>query len=170
MKTVSQLNAEGYFLGPTTADESPLEPGVFLIPALAEDAEPPTVPAGKLAKWQSGGWVFEDIPAPPDLPEAPVLTAKEKDEIRFMKRASAKNRIIAEFAAENMERVRNGVWTVPQLVGLTQDTGLKALLDNVNTLSFEIAASMVPGLTNSLLTTEIKAAWVTKLQANFYND
>lgn len=169
MKIVSQLNNEGYFLGPTTADESPLEPGVFLIPGLAIDVEPPVIPAGKLAKWKNGSWVFEDVATPPAPPEPPVLTPKEKDEIRFMRRASARDRIVAEFAAENMERIRNGVWTVPQLISLTQDTGLKALLDNINTLSFEIAASMLPGLTNSLLTTEIKAAWVAKLQAHFYN-
>ena len=32
MKQVSQLDQDGYFVGVTTADPSPLEPGVFLIP------------------------------------------------------------------------------------------------------------------------------------------
>jgi hypothetical protein len=60
-KTVSQLNPDGYFVFPVEADESPLEPGVFLIPARAIDVLPPQVPAGKMARW-AGEWVFEDIP------------------------------------------------------------------------------------------------------------
>jgi len=60
MKQVVQLDSNGYFTGLTTADESPLEPGIFLIPANAIDAPVPTVPDGKRAKW-NGTWVFEDI-------------------------------------------------------------------------------------------------------------
>lgn len=60
-KTVSQLNPDGYFVFPVRADESPLEPGVFLIPARAIDVPPPQVPTGKRARWV-GEWVFEDAP------------------------------------------------------------------------------------------------------------
>ena len=62
-KQVSQLDADGYFVGVTVADESPLEPGVFLLPAGAIDAAAPVVPEGQRAKWD-GAWVFEDIPQP----------------------------------------------------------------------------------------------------------
>lgn len=34
-KTVYQYNQAGMYVGTTTADESPLEPGVFLVPANA---------------------------------------------------------------------------------------------------------------------------------------
>jgi hypothetical protein len=68
-KTVSQLDAEGYFIGPATADESPLEPGVFHLPAGAADAPPPVVPEGQRAKWIDGEFVLEDIPVPPPEPE-----------------------------------------------------------------------------------------------------
>lgn len=61
MKQVIQLDKDGYFVGFTTADESPLEAGVFLLPAGAIDAEAPTVPSGQRAKWD-GSWVFEDMP------------------------------------------------------------------------------------------------------------
>lgn len=40
-KPVSQLYATGYFASITLADESPLEPGVWLMPALTVDAIPP---------------------------------------------------------------------------------------------------------------------------------
>lgn len=94
---------------------------------------------------------------------------KEKDYNKYIKRAEAKNKILAEMASENMERVRNGVWSVPQLVGLTQDVELKLVLDDVNTLSFELAQSKLLSCTNPLLTTEIKMGWIAKLQANLYN-
>lgn len=58
-KIVSQLDDSGYFAFPVEADESPLEPGKFLIPGGAIDVPPPQVPAGKLARW-AGQWVFED--------------------------------------------------------------------------------------------------------------
>ena len=62
-KEVSQLDNNGYFIGVTMADESPLEEGVFLIPAGAVDSSPPSIPEGKLARW-NGEWVLEDIPQP----------------------------------------------------------------------------------------------------------
>lgn len=63
MKIVSQLNSVGYFVGPVVADESPMEPGVFLIPGGAVDAPPPNIPAGKVALWQGWAWAFV---LPPD--------------------------------------------------------------------------------------------------------
>ena len=61
MKQVIQLDEQQYFIGVTVADESPLEPGVFLFPAGTIDAPVPDVPNGKRARWD-GLWVFEDIP------------------------------------------------------------------------------------------------------------
>jgi hypothetical protein len=66
-KQMSQLDHEGYLVGITMAEESPLEPGVFLVPGGAVDAEPPVVPAGQRAKWV-GEWVLEDIPQPEPEP------------------------------------------------------------------------------------------------------
>jgi hypothetical protein len=62
MKTVCQLNGDGYFVGPVVADESPLESGVFLIPGGAIDAPIPEIPDGKLAKWNGGSFDFVDPP------------------------------------------------------------------------------------------------------------
>ena len=68
MKQVIQLDAAQYFVGITVADESPMEPGVFLLPAGAVDADAPVIPAGQKAKW-NGAWVFEDIPQPEPIVE-----------------------------------------------------------------------------------------------------
>jgi len=68
MKQVIQLDAQGYFVGTTTADESPLEQGVYMMPADTIDVDVPTVSDGQRAKWDSG-WVLEDIPQPEPEPE-----------------------------------------------------------------------------------------------------
>jgi hypothetical protein len=72
MKQVIQLDSEGYFVGFTTADESPLEPGVYLLPGGSVDTTAPSIPEGKLAKWDKE-WVYEDIPKPePEINPEPV--------------------------------------------------------------------------------------------------
>lgn len=60
----------GVFIGVDFAQESPLEPGVFLLPAGATFIEPPQVPEGKQAIWAGSSWAVEDIPLPPE-PETP---------------------------------------------------------------------------------------------------
>lgn len=50
----------GELAGETVADESPLEPGVYLIPACATDVEPPQAVDGKRTVWVGGEWVQLD--------------------------------------------------------------------------------------------------------------
>lgn len=68
MKQVLQLDENGYLVGLTTADESPLEKGVFLFPAGTIDVPSPAIPEGKRAKW-NGDWEFEDIQTQSNEPE-----------------------------------------------------------------------------------------------------
>lgn len=75
-KQVSQLDYAGYFIGTAVADESPLEAGVFLLPAGSIDVPAPDIPEGKIAKWE-GAWVFEDIPQPQPSPEPAPVDPKE---------------------------------------------------------------------------------------------
>ena len=82
MKIVSQLDADGYFVGLVTADESPLESGVFLIPGGAVDVEPPVVPDGHRARW-SNGWAVEAIPQPePEPPPPPPVVIPQSVTMR----------------------------------------------------------------------------------------
>ncbi|MBF9235592.1 hypothetical protein [Microvirga alba] len=67
-KIVSQLDQDGYFVAAVVADESPLEPGTFLMPAGAIDEAPPTVKPGTRAKYTGKGFVFENIPVPEPEP------------------------------------------------------------------------------------------------------
>lgn len=86
MKIVSQLDALGYFTGPVEADESPLEPGVYLIPGGAIDVDPPTVPDGMVALRQGNGWAF--VLRPDEPPEDPPVAGVPQTVTRFQARAA----------------------------------------------------------------------------------
>lgn len=98
-----------------------------------------------------------------------VPSQQDVDYQKYLKRGAAKDRIIAEMASENMQRIRSGIWTVSQLIELTQNSQLKDVLDDVNTLSFELAAMKLTTINIPLLTTEIKNGWIAKLQSHYYN-
>lgn len=56
-KPVWQTDADGYLIGMTVADASPLEPGVYLIPAGCVEVEPPADRGdGKEWRWNGAKW------------------------------------------------------------------------------------------------------------------
>ncbi|AKA22054.1 hypothetical protein [Pseudomonas chlororaphis] len=59
-KTVYQTSPLGVFTGINEADESPLEPGVFLIPAGCVEVPPPLIPENKAAFWDGKDWQLVD--------------------------------------------------------------------------------------------------------------
>lgn len=89
MKVVSQLNSAGYFVAPAFADPSPLEPGVYLLPGGCVDVEPPTIPFGKIAKWDydKSNWEFIDNPANqiPDKPLVPMTVTMRQARLALLK-------------------------------------------------------------------------------------
>lgn len=169
-KIVCQLDHDGYLTGLTVADESPLEPGVWLYPARSVDAEPPSIPDGHRARWVDGAWVVAAPPPPADPAPAPPLTQFELDQLRYQRRAAVQADLMSWMAADNMSRVRAGTWTVPQLTALMDDPAVKAAQTYMATLSYELAAQALGAATTPLLTAEIKAAWVAQLTAHFYLD
>lgn len=62
----------GVYLGPGLADESPLEPGVWLVPAHATAVAPPKARAGKQQVWFDDAWMLQPIPEPAPEPVAPI--------------------------------------------------------------------------------------------------
>jgi len=95
-----------------------------------------------------------------------ILIAKDK--VTMSKRASIKDSLIGEIGAENKGRIRQGIWTVEQLTQLTQDNEMKLVLDDINSLSFELAQAKIMAISNPLITQEIKLQWIGRLQANLF--
>lgn len=59
-KLVYQTDHLGIFMGTVTADESPLEPSVYLIPGGCVETPPPAIPEHKAAWWNGQGWLLVD--------------------------------------------------------------------------------------------------------------
>lgn len=65
-KPAYQCDLAGLFAGVTVADESPLEPGVFLLPAGCTFTPPPDdVPDEKWPRWNGVVWELVNRPKPP---------------------------------------------------------------------------------------------------------
>lgn len=75
-KPVWQTDYAGYYLGETTANESPLEPGVFLIPAGCAEEAPPRA-AGKGKEWRWDGEEWQEVEA-----RKPVVVPSPADKLR----------------------------------------------------------------------------------------
>jgi len=99
MKTVYQLNQNGEYTGESIAHESPLEPGVYLIPGGCVETAPPETKEGQIAVWD-GVWTLVDLPEPEKPKE---LTAKE---IAAQKIATRKAQIGAELAEIDAKSIR----------------------------------------------------------------
>ena len=95
-------------------------------------------------------------------------TQFEKDQSRYTKRAAVKDELLAYMAADNMSRVRSGAWSVADLTELMDDPAVVAANALMGTLSFELAAQQIRAATTALLTPEIKAEWVSRLEAHYY--
>lgn len=66
MKTAYQTDKYGLLVGETIADESPLEPGVYHVPAGATLTPPPVDwPAGKWPRWNGHNWELVTKPEQP---------------------------------------------------------------------------------------------------------
>ena len=66
---VYQTDQNGYYLHETIADESPLEPGVWLIPGGCVEEKPPKLSDRQKARWSGSQWDIETEPEPEPEPE-----------------------------------------------------------------------------------------------------
>jgi len=57
------------YIGPGTADPSPLQPGAWLIPAYATAIDPPVPVGGKVRRFVEGLWGYADVVDEPVDPE-----------------------------------------------------------------------------------------------------
>lgn len=74
-KTAYQFDFAGLYAGTTEADESPLEPGVFLLPAGTTFKAPPKkIPEGKWPRWNGSAWKLATRPQKPEEDPVAKLT------------------------------------------------------------------------------------------------
>jgi hypothetical protein len=90
----------GAYISEAYADESPLERGVFLVPAFATDVPPPT----KEHSWRDGKWVLVPVPAPD--PVVVLAAAKANALDRIASFAKAKRATIAGTTDDASSRAR----------------------------------------------------------------
>ena len=105
------------YVGWGWADESPLEPGEWLIPAHSTLEAPPSIPDGYQARRSNGAWVLELVPAPED-PDAPATPSRVISDRQFFQQLA-----LAGFIerSEALAAVKTG--EIPQ--------ALSGLLDNL---------------------------------------
>lgn len=68
-KTIYQLDEDGFYVDEAIADESPMQPGFFLIPRLCVEFAPPAHIEGKRRRVVDGVWGYVDVPPESDQPE-----------------------------------------------------------------------------------------------------
>lgn len=101
MKVYSYHDLTGEFIGAEDADESPLEPGVFLIPAHSTELEPPPPIEGQLRRYIDGKWGYSPIQKPeqPPTDEPKKYVPEEIADWRFFF-VMARRGVITEQEAE----------------------------------------------------------------------
>jgi hypothetical protein len=75
------------YSGQTQANESPREPGVYLLPANATTLEPPAARDGFISVWGGSSWQVESIPLPPEPVAPPVIPVADLRRMAYMQEA-----------------------------------------------------------------------------------
>ena len=96
------------------------------------------------------------------------LILKEKDRIAMEKRAQIKDSLVGGIASENKERLRTGVWTYTDLITFLNSEESKKVMNDINSLSFELAQGSIMSITNPIITIDIKLQWVQRLKDNLF--
>ncbi len=95
-KTVFQLNAAGVLIGEAQADESPLEPGIYHLPAGCVEQDPPPPRDGQIRVFADGGWRY--VPEP--VTEFVPIIEPTAEEISAAKIMAAEQAIQAHLDAK----------------------------------------------------------------------
>lgn len=136
------------------------------VPAGSTTTPPPATTGTEVAQLQDFEWVV--LPEYPAQAQPAAPTRFELDQARYFKRAAARDSLLAYMAADNMSRVHSGVWTEADLAGLMSDPSIAAASAYMSTLGYELAAQSIAAAEAPLLTPEIRADWIGRLQQHFY--
>ena len=129
MKVFNYNPDTGEFVSESEADESPLEPGVFLIPANATDIEPPSYGPGRRAVFADGKWSIETI----DVLSADELKARQWECIK-----SERDRL-----TQSGGYPLDGYWFHSDTYSLAQQQGLILAAMQVQAAGGDMAAPLM---------------------------
>jgi hypothetical protein len=121
----------GNYSGEATAWESPLEPGIYHIPACATEKKP-EFQNGKITKWNGKKWILENIPLPPEpqKPSLEELKDLKRKELAINRSSLAENSFIAykDKTYSNSQNSRIGI--------LSRIAGLKLLSSTADYITY----------------------------------
>jgi len=103
----------GLYCGMDLADESPLEPGVYLIPAYATELEPPMPGENQMVKFVDGAWTLETV----DIPVVETIVEPTVEELA----AAAKAKALADIDAVYQPQITDLIDSV-MMATLSNDT------------------------------------------------
>lgn len=93
-KPAYQYDRSGYLVGITEADESPLEPGVYLVPSGCTLSVPPEeLPDDKWPRWNGSTWMLASRPQQP--------SANDNNPVEKLRAFLSENPDVAELIATN---------------------------------------------------------------------
>lgn len=69
---IYNFDSRGMFTCESIADESPLESGIFLIPANATPIAPPDLSANEIAVFNDGAWSVIHVQEPQEIEQRPI--------------------------------------------------------------------------------------------------
>lgn len=103
------------FVGPALADESPLEPGVYLIPGGAVDLPCPDVPDGMFASFENGAFVLKEfiVQEPPQEVTPVYILTVSPWQIRKALNATGL-RALVETAVASADQTTQDAWEFAQ--------------------------------------------------------
>lgn len=183
MKIHNYSQTSGEYINTTVADESPLEPGKFMIPAFATAIEPPAVKANEVAVFAAGAWsivpdyrgqtVYDKTTGDPvqitDLGALatnlvvtkPLPTQAQIDAQFAVSKAEALS-AVDKFHAETVQRLAGNPTQVEKDTWSMKLATANAVLTNSTVSAEGVAFMTAAGFT----TVSAQSAWAAKVQAN----
>lgn len=158
MKTIFNFHPETHeFIGSATADESPLEPGVFLFPMYATETEPPEPSAHEIAVFEKKKWKLK-----PDWRGVPLFSVSDGSPVSIDQIGTVPADIQAtDLPPESpFHSWSDGVWTLDQVK-------VSAQLKIAKSQAFETINGLVSGIRIALAGTSDAlevAGWPNKLR------
>lgn len=125
MKIYNYDNTTGDFISTGEADESPLEPGKYIVPAYATTIKPPVFDAVKQrCIFNKVEWVIESRPEPEPVPEQEPTNYKDSNELSLWQACT-------DYEQRYISGSAIGTLSIGVIQGLPKSVEIKAWISNL---------------------------------------